>query len=81
MRSLFLKIFLSYWVALALFMVLAILVTLAMRPPRENAAVEALQTKFLEDAVQAYQHGGTEEARDLLAKLARNPARWGFSFQ
>ena len=46
MRSLFLKIFLSYWLALALFMVLAILVTLAIRPPRENAAVEALQNKY-----------------------------------
>ena len=32
MRSLFLKIFLSFWVATALFIVLAILVTLAMRP-------------------------------------------------
>ncbi len=61
-------------------MVLAILVTLAMRPPRENASVEALQSKFLEDAVQAYQHGGAEEARSLFADLARNPAHWGFSF-
>jgi len=31
MRSLFLKIFLSYWVAQALFLVLAILITVAMR--------------------------------------------------
>lgn len=69
MRSLFLKIFFSYWLALALFMVLAILVTLAIRPPRENAAVEALQTKFLEDAVQAYQHGGPEGARNYLRSL------------
>ena len=32
MKSLFLKIFLSFWMALALFLVLAILVTLAFRP-------------------------------------------------
>ena len=31
MRSLFLKIFLSYWVAQALFLVLAILITMAVR--------------------------------------------------
>ena len=32
MKSLFLKIFLSFWLAQALFLVLAILVTLAFRP-------------------------------------------------
>jgi two-component system sensor histidine kinase CpxA len=80
MRSLFLKIFLSYWLALALFMVLAILVTLAIRPPRENAAVEALQTKFLEDAVQAYQHGGTEEARTYLRSLRETQHVGAFLF-
>ena len=32
MKSLFLRIFLSFWVAQALFLVLAILVTLAFRP-------------------------------------------------
>ncbi len=80
MRSLFLKIFLSYWLALALFMVLAILVTLAMRPPRENAAVEALQTNFLEDAVQAYQHGGPEDARGIIFAILRETQHLGLSF-
>jgi two-component system sensor histidine kinase CpxA len=80
MRSLFLKIFLSYWIALALFMVLAILVTLAIRPPRENATVEALQTKFLEDAVQAYQHGGPEEARTYLRSLRESQRVGAFLF-
>ena len=42
MRSLFLKIFLSYWMALALFLVLAILATLAMRPA-ENSSLHAQQ--------------------------------------
>ena len=63
MRSIFFKIFVSYWLALALFVVLAVLTTLALRPPRENANAEALQPKILSDAVQAYQSGGQEEAR------------------
>jgi two-component system sensor histidine kinase CpxA len=62
-RSIFFKIFVSYWLALALFVVLAVLTTLALRPPRENANAEALQPKILSDAVQAYQSGGQEEAR------------------
>src|SRR5581483_3368932 len=66
MRSLFLKIFLSFWLAQALFLVLAILATIALRPPRESSGVEALQTKFLSDAVDAYQQGGEEAARRYL---------------
>ena len=39
MRSLFLKIFLSYWVAQALFLVLAILITMAVRERGDNRHV------------------------------------------
>jgi len=63
MRSLFLRIFLSYWVAQALFLVLAIVVTLAIRPSSEIAEVQAQQGKFLKESVQAYQAGGEDEAR------------------
>ena len=49
MRSLFLKIFLSYWMAQALFLVLAILVTLAMRPSREISDLQAQEPKFLNE--------------------------------
>ncbi len=59
MRSLFLKIFLSFWVALALFLVLAILVTLAFRP--RNATWEAMRTTTLNDSVAAYEEGGTTQ--------------------
>jgi len=65
-RSIFFKIFVSYWLALALFVVLAILTTLALRPPRESANAEAQQGKILNDGVQAYQAGGQEEARRYL---------------
>jgi two-component system sensor histidine kinase CpxA len=60
MKSLFLKIFLSYWLAFALFLITTILMTLALRPPRETSGAEAQQEKFLSDAVQAYQAGGAE---------------------
>jgi two-component system sensor histidine kinase CpxA len=69
MRSLFLKIFLSYWIAQALFLVLAILVTWAMRPPQEASGVETQQAKFLGEAVQAYQSGGEEKARLYLRSV------------
>jgi len=72
MRSLFLKIFLSFWGAQALFLVLAILVTLAMAPTREISAVEASQKRLLAEAVQAYQAGGVEKLRDYLRSLAES---------
>src|SRR5579863_85867 len=66
MRSLFLKIFLSYWMAQALFLVLAILVTFALHPSSETANIQSQQAKFLNTAVQAYQTGGQEEVRKYM---------------
>jgi signal transduction histidine kinase len=60
MRSLFLKIFLSFWLATALFVVLGILVTLALRPPREASNWEALQAAVPAEAVQAFEQGGED---------------------
>ncbi len=53
MKSLFLKIFLSFWAALALSLVLAIVVTIALRPTRHGIENQAPQT--LAEAVNAYQ--------------------------
>src|SRR5580658_3029673 len=72
MRSLFLKIFLSYWMAQALFLVLAILVTLATRPSRELSNLQAQEPKFLNEALQAYQSGGDEGARKYLRNVHDN---------
>jgi two-component system sensor histidine kinase CpxA len=72
MKSLFLKIFLSFWLAQALFLVSAILVTAAMRPTRQISASEALQPKFLHEAVAAYQTGGSNGAREYLHSLRDN---------
>jgi two-component system, OmpR family, sensor histidine kinase CpxA len=67
MKSLFLKIFLSFWLALALFVVLAILVTLALRP--RSSTWEALRTSVLNDSVNAYEDGGDRKLRDYLDDL------------
>ncbi len=56
MKSLFLKIFLSFWMAFALFLVLAILVTLAFRP--RTSSWEALLATAMNDSVNAYEQRG-----------------------
>ncbi|MGA8493131.1 MAG: ATP-binding protein [Terriglobales bacterium] len=63
MRSLFVRIFLSYWVAQALFLVLAILAALAIGHSGEISSVQTQQARFLNEALQAYQSGGEEGAR------------------
>ena len=69
MRSLFLKIFLSYWVAQALFVVLAILVTLATRPPQESPRGEYVRQAIGAQLVQTYEHGGQPALRKSLDDL------------
>jgi two-component system, OmpR family, sensor histidine kinase CpxA len=56
MKSLFLRIFLSFWLALAMFVVLATIVTVAFRP--RSATWEGLRTTALTDATAAYESGG-----------------------
>jgi two-component system, OmpR family, sensor histidine kinase CpxA len=68
MRSLFLKIFLSFWAALALSLVLAILVTIALQPPRRGIESQGLQT--LAETVNAYQSGGERGAHDYLEGIS-----------
>jgi two-component system, OmpR family, sensor histidine kinase CpxA len=67
MKSVFLRIFLSFWVAQALFFVLAILVTLAFRP--RSSTWEALRITVLNDAVSAYEEGGDQKVRDYLESI------------
>lgn len=68
MKSLFLKIFISFWAAQALFLVLAMVVMLAFRPQR-NATWENLRSTALTDAIDAYQHGGVQQAREYMENL------------
>jgi two-component system sensor histidine kinase CpxA len=67
MKSLFLRIFLSFWMAQALFVVLAILVTLAFRP--RGSSWESLRATSLNEAVSAYEEGGPQRAREYLDGL------------
>jgi two-component system sensor histidine kinase CpxA len=62
MKSLFLRMFLSYWMAQALFMVLAIVIFTALRPSREISNLQSEQVSLLNNAVQAYQAGGEDGA-------------------
>jgi two-component system, OmpR family, sensor histidine kinase CpxA len=68
MRSVFLKIFLSYWVAQALFLVLAILVTLAIRPPQDTRG-EYLRQAIATQLAETYEHQGQSGLRKSLGAL------------
>ena len=78
MKSLFLKIFLSFWAALALSLVLAIVVTIALRPTRHGIENQAPQT--LAEAVNAYQTGGQRGVHDYLEELWRTQHVRAFVF-
>lgn len=67
MKSLFVRIFLSFWMAQALFFVLAILVTLAFRP--RSSTWEALRTSVLNDAVNTYEDQGAQKVREYLENV------------
>lgn len=62
MKSLFLRIFLSYWTAQALFVVLAIIIASALRPSRDISNLQSEESTFLNEAVQAYRTGGEAAA-------------------
>jgi len=69
MKSLFLKIFLSFWVAQALFLVLAILVTLAFRP--RASSWEGLLATALNESINTYEQNGRTGLREYLENLER----------
>ena len=73
MKSLFLRIFLSFWLAQALFVVLAILVTLAFRP--RGSSWESLRTSVLAESVTAYEHGGATELKQYVDNLLETQRR------
>ncbi len=78
MKSLFLKIFLSFWAAQALFLVLAILVTIALRPARHGIESEGLQ--LLAEVVNASQSGGEHSAHDYQEQIWRTQHVRAFVF-
>ena len=78
MKSLFLRIFLSFWVAQALFVVAAILVTVAFRP--RSSTFEALRTTALNESVNAYEEGGQKQLRKYFENLDSAQHVRGFLF-
>src|SRR5690348_11944063 len=78
MKSLFLRIFLSFWMAQALFVVAAILVTVAFRP--RNSTFEALRATALNEAVNAYEEGGQSQLRKYFDNLDATQHVRGFLF-
>jgi two-component system, OmpR family, sensor histidine kinase CpxA len=70
-RSLFLKIFLSYWMAQALFVVSAIVVTLAMRPQTDSARWEYFRISIGTQAAQAYEKGGAAQVTKDIGDIER----------
>jgi two-component system, OmpR family, sensor histidine kinase CpxA len=69
MKSLFLRIFLSFWLAQALIIVVVVLLTLAFRP--RAGTWEALRATTLNDAVASYEQGGDAELRKYMEELER----------
>ena len=78
MKSLFLKIFLSFWAAQALFLVLAILVTIALSPARHG--IEGEGPQILAEIVNAYMSGGEPAAHDYVEDLWRKQHVWATVF-
>lgn len=69
MKSLFLKIFLSFWLAQALFLVLAILTTIALRPARDSNSGDSSRRRLAEEAALAYSQGGERAVRDYIENI------------
>jgi len=78
MKSLFLRIFLSFWIAQALFVVAAILVTIVFRP--RSSTWEALRTTVLNESVNAYEEGGAQQLRQYFDNLDASQHVRGFLF-
>src|SRR5579859_8278868 len=78
MKSLFLRIFLSFWMAQALFVVAAILVTVAFRP--RSSTFESLRTTALNESVNAYEEGGEQQLRKYFENLDASQHVRGFLF-
>jgi len=77
-KSLFLKIFLSFWAAQVLFVVLAILATIALSPARHG--IESESPQILAEVVNAYQSGGEHAAHEYVEELWRTKHVWASVF-
>jgi two-component system sensor histidine kinase CpxA len=78
MKSLFLRIFISFWAAQALFIILAILITIAFNhSPR---GIESRGQEVIAETVNAYQTGGETAARKYLDGVRDNDRARAYVF-
>jgi len=78
MKSLFLRIFISFWAAQALFIILAILITIAFN--RSPHSIESRAQEVIAETVNAYQTGGEAAARTYLEGVRNNERVRAFVF-
>ncbi len=71
MKSLFLKIFLSFWLAQALIVALVVIATVVFRPQTESPFWEYIKEHTARQLVTAYETGGTPALNTELDQLSR----------
>ncbi|MGC2196674.1 MAG: ATP-binding protein [Terriglobales bacterium] len=69
MKSLFLRIFLSFWLAQALIVALVVLATVVFRPQTESPFWDYIKTNTAEQLVQAYEAGGPAGLNSRIEQL------------
>jgi two-component system sensor histidine kinase CpxA len=69
MKSLFLRIFLSFWLAQALIVALVVLATVVFRPQTESPFWDYIKTNTAEQLVQAYETGGPSGLNSRIEQL------------
>lgn len=69
MKSLFLKIFLSFWLAQALIVAGVVLATVVFRPQTESPFFEYIKSNTAQQLVQAYEAGGVPALNTKLDQL------------
>ena len=70
MKSLFLKIFLSFWLAQALIVALVVLATVVFRPQTESPFWDYVKSHIADQLVQAYEGGGAGGLSRRIDQLA-----------
>ena len=70
MKSLFLRIFLSFWLAQALIVALVVVATVVFRPQTESPFWEYIKTNTADQLLQAYQAGGSPTLNRKIDELS-----------
>src|SRR5215831_14050241 len=69
MKSLFLKIFLSFWLAQALIVALVVIATVAFRPQTESPFWEYIKEHTAQSLVASYESGGSSALNRQIDQL------------